>query len=217
MSLRAALSRPANVIAVGVLWGLLYYLIGIYLIQAISDGTDSRGLVMSAALVGIIICMLLYGIALVTGIVLLFKRNFWTGASWIAVGCSIWLPAHVLNALNEISGDRFTAGLHRKIVDMYHQRQSEFVFDPSKLSGMGPHLVSFDTQCHPRNWCECWVVWDPRHVSGVEHDIGRSHKPKSSIFPTETFWPQFSEVDVKQIDPDAYSVLACPVYPTFMR
>jgi hypothetical protein len=202
MVLRARVPRAATIIAAGLLWGILFFAAGTCV-------TGDAG----------IICVVgapFYGVSLVAGVVQLLKRNFLTGACWIAVSSSIWLPIHALNALHELSGDGFAASRHREIADIYRRRQSEhqseFVFDQTKLSGMGPHLVSFDIQCHPRDECECWVVWDPRHVSGIEGDIGRSHKPASSIFPHETFYPQFSRVDVRRIDADAYSVLACPSY-----
>ena len=139
-----------------------------------------------------------------TSIVLLFKRNFLNAICLIVVVCSVYFPVYALNA---IRGDRtrFTDGPHREIADIYHERRPAFV-------SPGSRLVPLDNQCHPPNWCTCWVLWDPSHTSGAEQDLGRWHRPKSSAFPTDAFPIEFELVDVRRLDPDAYSVLACPYF-----
>lgn len=204
--LTTPLSRPGKIILAGLLWGALYFVIGLYFTQDIRDGIDPKGFVPPSVWgrvpsgIGLLLILPYMG-AFMTSIVLLFKRNFLDAICLIGVVCSSHLPVYALDA---IRGDRtrFTDGPHREIADIYHQRRPDFI-------SSAPRLVPLDNQCHPPNWCKCWVLWDPSPSSEVEQDLGRWHRPKSSAFPTGTLPIEFELVDVKRLDPDAYSVLAC--------
>jgi hypothetical protein len=200
------MSRPGRIILGGLLWGALCLVIGLYFTQDIRDGVDPKGFVPPSVWGripdGIFLLLILpYIGAFMVGVVLLFKRNFLNAICSIGVAYSIHLPVYALDA---IRGDRthFTDGPHREIADIYHRRQADFV-------SPGPRLVPLDNQCHPPNWCACWVLWDPSHTDEADKDLGRWHEPRSSAFPTGMSPIAFERVDVKRIDPDAYSVLAC--------
>jgi hypothetical protein len=201
---RTPLLRPGKIILGGLLWGGLYFVIGLYFTQDIRDGIDASGFATSAwrrVPSGItLLWMFSYVGAFITSIVLVFKRSFFNAICLIGVVCSSQLYAYALRA---IRGDRYdlTDGSHREIADIYRQRHADFVTP-------GPHLVPLENQCHPPNSCTCWVVWDPSYTSELEKDLGRWHEPTSSIF---MFLPGHLpyKVDVRRIELHAYSVLAC--------
>ena len=74
-------------------------------------------------------------------------------------------------------------------------------------------FVSLDDRCHPPTECQCWIVFDPAHRSGIAQDIGGWHRPKTTKQFMYAFspGPYFAIVDVKRLDAKAYSVLGCPV------
>jgi hypothetical protein len=89
-----------------------------------------------------------------------------------------------------------------EIDDIYRQRRSEFV-------SREPLLVQLEDQCRPPNWCRCYILRDPSHSGEIAQDLGRWHYPKSFMFPN-SLPIEFNLVDMKRIDSDTYSVLACP-------
>jgi hypothetical protein len=199
------LSRPGKIVLGGLLWGALYLVIGLYFAQGIANGIDPKGFARSPVwgLVPAPIEVLFvspYIGAFMAGTVLLFMRRFLNAICLIGIALSSYLPVYALDA---IRGDRtgFTDGAHREIADIFHQRYRDFV-------SPGPRLVPLDDQCHPPNSCTRWVVWDPSYPSELEKDLGRWHRPKSSIF---MFLPGQVpyRVDVKRLELQAYSVLAC--------
>jgi hypothetical protein len=180
--------------------------IGLYFTRDIRDGIDPTGFVPPTVwgrVPGEIFLLLIlpYVGAFVIGVALLFQRKILSATCLIGVAYSVLLPTYAVDA---IRGDRthFTDGPHREIAAIYHQRHSDFV-------SPGPRLVPLDNRCHPPNWCTCWVFWDPARTGEVEKDLGRWHEPKSSAFPTGTLPIEFELVDVRRLDADAYSVLAC--------
>jgi len=196
----------AKIVLGGILWGALFFLIGAYFTQDIRDGIDPKGFVPPPVWGRVpagffVLLLLLYIGAFLAGVVSLFRLKFLNAICLISVAYSIHVPIYALDA---IRGDRtrFTDGPHREIADIYHGRHSDFVFP-------GPRLVPLDDQCHPPNWCTCWVIWDPHRTWSADNDLGRWHEPKSSAFPTGTLPIQFDRVDVRRLDSDAYSVLAC--------
>jgi hypothetical protein len=200
------LSCPGKIVLCGLLWGVLCLVIGLDFTQDIRDGLDLTGFVPPSVWGRIpggisLLLILPYSGAFVTGVVLLFKRNFLNAICVLGVAYSMVLPVYALDA---IRGDRthFTDGPHREIAAIYHQRHPDFV-------SPGSRLVPLDNQCHPPNWCTCWVLWDPSRTGEVDKDLGRWHEPKSSAFPIGTLPIEFELVDVRRLDPDAYSVLAC--------
>ena len=200
------LPRPAKIVLGGVLWGALFFLLGLYFTQDIRDGIDPKGFVPPSVWgripAGLFLLLILpYIGAFLIGVVSLFRRKFLNAICLIGVAYSIHVPTYALDA---IRGDRtrFTDGPHREIADIYHQRHADFV-------SPGPRLVPLDDQCHPPNWCTCWVLWDPSRTWGADNDLGRWHEPKSSAFPTGTLPIEFELVDLRRLDADAYSVLAC--------
>jgi hypothetical protein len=200
--LRKPLLRPGRIILGGLLWGGLYFVMGLYFTQDIRDGIDQSRFapsVMGRIPSGItVLWMLSYIGAFMTSIVLLFKRNFLNAICLIGIVCSSLLYDYALLA---IRGDRYslTDGPHREIADIYRQRHADFVTP-------GPHLTPLENQCHPPDSCTCWVLWDPREGSEIEQDMGPWHKPKFYKF----LFIEHALIDVARIDPDAYSVLTCP-------
>lgn len=153
--LATGLSRPAKIVLGGVLWGALVFLIGLYFTQDIRDGIDPKGFVPPSVWGRIpdglfLLLFLPYIGAFLIGVVSLFRRKFLNAICLIGVAYSIHVPTYALDA---IRGDRtrFTDGPHREIADIYHQRHADFV-------SPGPRLVPLDDQCHPPNWCTCWVL-----------------------------------------------------------
>jgi hypothetical protein len=204
--LTTPLLRSGTIILGGLLWGALCLVIGLYFTQDIGDGIDPKGFVPPSVWGRVppgftLLLVLPYVGAFMTSIVLLFKRSFLNAGCLISVVCSSLLPVYALDA---IRGDRthFTDGPHREITDIYRQRRADFV-------SPGPRFVPLDNQCHPPNWCSCWVAWDPSETSEVEQELGRWHQPRTHAFLIVSFPVEFSAVDVRRLEPHAYSALAC--------
>ncbi len=140
---------------------------------------------------------------IIASAVCLLRRRWIPSLCYFMAG--LLTPASMYASL-AIKGDRFTftAGPHREIADIYHQRRSELERNVSD-----PGLIDIDDQCHPPNGCGCWIVVDLRHTSGVEREIGRWHRPSAAIFSMNTSPGPFEIVDVMQINNRAYSVLGC--------
>jgi hypothetical protein len=152
--------------------------------------------------------ILFYSTVVVTSIVFLFRRRFLAAACYFFVAYTWSLSEHTLLWLK---GDRyiFTSGSHGKATEIYNGLLPELAL------GVGSSLafVALEDQCRPPADCECWIVFDPAHRSGIEHDIGGWHPPKVtrqlfySISPGDAY---VALVDVKRLDTKAYSVLGCP-------
>jgi hypothetical protein len=112
-----------------------------------------------------------------------------------------------------VSGDRsrILQGPHGEIAEIYKRRKLEFDQNTSQVENSSPRLVRLDQQCRPPQDCECWILLDPAHTSGVEKDIGGWHRPKASVFPQNGIQVRFALVAVRQINSDSYSVLGCPI------
>jgi hypothetical protein len=152
--------------------------------------------------------MLLLFILLLNNVVYLFNRR-WRSALYYFIVLCIGVASILLSLALKDDRFMFVAKSHDEITGIYNQRRSEF--DPNDLT---PRLVPLDSQCRPPSGCECWLVVDPAHSSGVENEIGGWHRPTASIFPTNTAPEHFAIVNVKRLDSGDFSVLGCDVDPT---
>jgi hypothetical protein len=200
---RVAFSHPVGVVFAGILWGALFVMIGLYATRDETNGLNVIGRVPGQIT---IVYELFFLASFVVGIVLLFKREFLIAACYLFISFAGDVP---ICALQWLKGDRFvfTSGPHGELGEIYAQRRSEF----TSMASSSPRLIALDNQCHPPADCECWIVLDPTHTSGIEQDIGGWHAPKSLILPVNTLPPHFAIVDVRRLDEDAYSVLGCGI------
>jgi hypothetical protein len=203
--LAALAAANKNIIVISATWGVLYVLI---------DGIVLRGVLKEFSLFGqalriVTVCYLLFGIVAFGGSAFfLLRRKLQSALFYLASACIVCVSIYASLA---VKGDRFafTSAPHSEIADIYNQRRSEFGLTAPTIINQTPRLVALDEQCRPPSGCECWIVVDPAHTSGVEQDIGGWHRPKASIFPTDTFPRHFEIVNVRQLDSDAYSAMGC--------
>jgi hypothetical protein len=116
---RTPLLRPGRIFLCGLLWGGIYFVIGLYFTQDIRDGIDASGFVAPVwgrVPSGItVLWMLSYIGAFMISVVSVFKRNFLNAICLIVVVCSSPLYGHAMRA---IRGDRynFTNGTGRLLI-----------------------------------------------------------------------------------------------------
>jgi hypothetical protein len=197
---RLLVAYPTNIIALSIVSGALFI---------ISDGVISRHLkdatgLLFKALSGIeVLCFLVFFVIFIWGVGCLFMRR-WLSVLYHLLATCIAIAS--IYASFAVKGDRFTftAGAHDEIAGIYNRRLAEF-----NRHNDSSRLIPLDDQCHPPNGCECWIVVDPGHTSGVEREVRGWHRPTAPIFPMETFPRHFEIVDVRQLNPEAYSVLGC--------
>jgi hypothetical protein len=183
------------------MWGLLFALIDGIAFPTVRDAASPfqiLGLFM--------VFHVLFLFVMLIGSTVLLLRLKWLSAVCYFASASI-LVASSLAAL-ALKGDRFafTAGPHREIADIYYQRRSEFA-----VPSPDPRFFALKSQCRPPSGCECWVLVDLAHTSGVEREIGGWRRAQASIFiDWDAVGPKdFAIVNVKQIDSNAYSILGC--------
>jgi hypothetical protein len=196
---RVIFSRNAKVIYLGLLIGVSYVAIDAGILPRIKDGTSP---LQSLGLIAVI-CFLFSVSMLICGAVLLLKQRWISALCFLIAGFMGPGSQYVSLALK---GDRFTftAGPHNDIAAIYLSRQSDF-----EQNNVSPRLFELGHECDPPSGCQCWIVVDRAHTSGVEREIGRWHRPAASIFPMDTFSRHFEIVNVRRLDADAYSVLGC--------
>jgi hypothetical protein len=191
---RLLVAYPANVIALSIVSGALFIITDGIISPRVKDATSLT----FKALGGIeVLCFLIFFVIFAWGIVRLVMR------SWLSVPYHLLATCIAIGSLYAsafVKGDRFTftAGAHDEIASIYNRNLAEF-----SRQNTGPRLISLDEQCHPPNGCECWIVVDPDHTSGVENEVHGWHRPAASIFSMETFSRHFEIVDVRQINPGA--------------
>jgi hypothetical protein len=193
--------HPTNVFFAGVLWGALFVAIGLYETLDVTNGMQVLGHVRSQI---VVIYALFFLVAFIAGLIFLFAGRFFAAFCYIGTACMMYVPLH---ALEWLKGDRFyiTSGPHSEIADIYDRRQSQL----AAAANFNPLLVPLDNQCHPPPDCQCWVVLDPGHTTGVEREIGGWHRPATYILPADETPIRFAIVDVRRLNADAYSVLGC--------
>jgi hypothetical protein len=193
--------HPTNVFLAGILWGTLFVAIGLYATRDVTNGLQVAGHV--PPWIGLT-CMLFFVVVFVRGIVLLLTARFFAAFCYLVTGCMMYMP---LFALLWLKGDRFTftSGPHREIADIYDRSQTTLI----AAANFNPLLVPLENQCHPPPDCQCWIVLDPGHTTGVERDIGGWHRPGTYILPADETPVHFAIVDVRRINVDVYSVLGC--------
>jgi len=145
---------------------------------------------------------LFFLVALVSTAVSLFVGR-WIVALYCFVASCIGIMS-IYGSLALKGGLMAAAAPHREIAEIYNRRRPELT-----SRGPMPRLVDLDDQCGPPAGCECWLLLDLDHFGGVEKDIGGWHRPIASVFLTNSAAEHFAIVNVKRIDPDAYSVLGC--------
>jgi hypothetical protein len=196
-------THPTYILFAGSLWGALFLSIGLYATRGVTDGQ----IILGHVPIGIkIIDDLLQAGVFLASVVFLFRRRLLAAACYFVTAYAWSVPS---DALLWLKGDRyaFTSGPHGEIAETYNSLRPEFALGP----GSSLAIVSLGKQCHPPTDYECWIVYDPAHTSGIEHDIGRWHKPNSPVLAASMPDRYFAIVDVKQLDRDAYSVLSSPV------
>jgi hypothetical protein len=105
-----------------------------------------------------------------------------------------------------VNDDRFAISYrsHDEISTIHGRNASQFTTnDPDG------RLFSLGDACHPPPSCQCWILADHRHGSGVDRDIGKWHEPKASIFVNSSFEMPFTIVDVRRLNNGVYSILSC--------
>jgi hypothetical protein len=203
------LSRHTKIIFVSLLFSAVFIIVDGDISPRIKDGTSlllhTLNFVSAA-------CLIFLMSGLIFSAVCLLRRR------WISSLCyfiSALLAPASMYASAALKGDRFTftADPHSEIAAVYSQRRSEF-----ERVVTTPRLIDLGDQCHPPGGCACWIVLDPKHMSGVEKEIGGWHRPDpASVFPIGTPPEQFAIVNVRLIDTKAYSVLGCVVDWTALK
>jgi hypothetical protein len=146
--------------------------------------------------------LFLYGL-LIAVVVLLLRRKLFLSMCYLAACAATYGSGFVVASLND-NRLVFPSRSHREIADIYQRRDVDF-----DAANRTPHLVFLDDQCHPPNGCECYVLMDPDHRSGVENDLGGWRRPTSPILPLDVLPVRFAIVHVRALDASAYSVLGC--------
>jgi hypothetical protein len=145
-----------------------------------------------------------YGLLIVV-VVLLLRRKLFLSICYLAAFAATYASCLAVASLND-SRMVFPSRSHREIANIYQRRDVDF-----DATNRTPHLVYLNEQCHPPNGCECYVLMDPDHRSGVESDIGGWRRPTSPILPLDLLPVRFAIVHVSALDSSAYSVLGCGI------
>jgi hypothetical protein len=141
---------------------------------------------------------------LITGVVLLLRRKLFLSMCYLAACAATFASDFAVASLKD-NRLLFPSRSHREIAAIYQRQGVDF-----DATNRAPHLVFMDEQCHPPNGCECYVLMDPDHRSGVENERGGWRWPTILIFP-DTLPVRFEIVHVKALDASAYSVLGCGI------
>jgi hypothetical protein len=199
-SRQPAFLRPATIVIVAVVWGVLFAYIDGVVSPHVNDATSLS--FQTLMFFGLAHSVFLYATLVACGIFLL-RRKWISALSYFAAACLTYASDYGSLALRD---DRFAfpGRSHREIADIYEQRQSEF-----DLTNPIPHLVALDAQCHPPTDCECWVLLDSGHTSGVEGEMRGWHPPTASIFPRNTTPEHFAIINVERLESGAYSIMGC--------
>jgi hypothetical protein len=141
---------------------------------------------------------------LIAGVVLLLRRRLFLSMCYLAACAATFASDFAVASLKD-NRLVFPSRSHREIADIYLRQAVDF-----DATNRTPHLVFLNEQCHPPNGCECYVLMDPDHRSGVENELGGWRRPTIPIFP-DTLPVRFEIVHVKALDASAYSVLGCGI------
>lgn len=152
------------------------------------------------------IAFVLFMYALViAGVVLLLRRKLFLSVCYLAAFAATYVSGFAVASLKD-NRLVFPSRSHREIADIYHRQEVDF-----DVTNRTPHLVYLNEQCHPPNGCECYVLMDPDHRSGVENELGGWRRPTIAIFPQNLLPVRFALVNVRALDASAYSVLGCGI------
>jgi hypothetical protein len=178
----------------------LYLFVEVIAEPRVRDATSLESSIIEITKLSYVLFMYLLFIA---GVVLLLRRKPFLSVCYLAASAAAYASCFAAAALKD---DRWTFpfGAHREIASIY--REHDVDFDKNNST---PHLMSLDQQCHPPSSCECWVLIDPGHRSGIENDLGGWRRPAAPIFLTDTLSLHFGIVNVRVLDSSAYSVLGC--------
>ena len=147
--------------------------------------------------------LFLYGL-LIAGVVLLLRRKLFLSMCYLAACAATYASDFAVASLKD-NRLVFPSRSHREIADIYHRQEVDF-----DATNRTPHRVFLNEQCHPPNGCECYVLMDPDHRSGVENELGGWRRPTIPIFP-DLLPVRFEIVHVRALDSSAYSVLGCGI------
>lgn len=142
--------------------------------------------------------------SLIAGVVLLLRRKLFLSVCYLVACAATYASGFAVASLND-SRLVFPSRSHREIADIYRGQGVD-----SDATNRTPHLVYLNEQCHPPNGCECYVLMDPDHRSGVENELGGWRRPTIPIFPN-TLPVRFEIVHVRALDSSAYSILGCGI------
>jgi hypothetical protein len=200
-----AVGSRTDVRVVSAAVGVLYFIAdGILLPRELASGWSEEATSWIVVIYGILLIA-----CLLATIVCLARRRFWRAWRYFTAFAIAWLSGQAAHLLAKTLDDE----QHAQIAAIYRQSRNGLI--DSALAGQSSagRLVPLGDRCHPSIWCTCWIVLDPGHASGVEADLGDWHSPRSSFFPNDI--PPFasSRIDVRRIDADTFSVLACLAYP----
>jgi hypothetical protein len=157
----------------------------------------------------LLLYLVLFVVWLVAGVVCLLRGRFRQALRYAAAAAIFYVGLNFPGEINSGENDE----QHARMAELYSQGRDRLMASAQTSQPSAPRLVPFDERCDPPKWCSCWIVLDPDHTSGVEADLGYWHQPRSSFFPPDV--PPFgsARIDVRHIDADTYSVLACSTYP----
>lgn len=193
---------PAIIIAIGILWGTLWASIDAFAFKHFYIAQSE----VASILVYIGTFYALFCIAaFIAAVILLFRGKEFHAFCCFVAAYTFFASIFLSSAFQ---GDKFvfTSAPHREIAEIYNGHKLEWGPADSRA-----HLVALNGECHPPNGCECWVVLDPGHASGVQKEMGGWHRPTAPIFPMHTLPQHFAIVNVRRLGPDDYSVLGCEV------
>jgi hypothetical protein len=147
--------------------------------------------------------LLVLTISLAGSVVLSFLRRWNLSAQCFLSAVILWaamlISTEIANrALRNVDQP------HKRIAEIYASAPSAF-----SLTNSSPELFDLGLRCDPPLGapCNCWLLRDPNHASGVEVEKSEWHEPSLSIFLRKDF--PIGLVSVQRINAEAYSVLTC--------
>jgi hypothetical protein len=187
---------PIGALAWSIMFALVDGLIAPQEIYAFSLGSVSIAILA-------LVHALLFWILLIGAIFLVAKRKVLPALSFVCAAGFLYCASYAAAGL---SGDRFvfTAQAHRRVADIYKNHRAEF-----QTVGPAAHLFNLHDQCDLPEACICAILIDASHSLQIRSEIGGWHRPAPSAIPQNAAQINFAILDLRAINSEAYSILAC--------
>jgi hypothetical protein len=195
---------PSHAVTLGLVTAavmVLHLFLGVIVKPRVKDAMSFEFKVVGILELAVVLFMC---VALIAGIALLFRRKLFISMCYLVACVAVYASDFAVASLND-NRLVFPSRSHREIAEIYRRQDVDF-----EATNRTPHLIFLNEQCHPPNGCECYVLMDADHQSGVENELGGWRRPTIPIFP-DTLPVRFEIVHVRALDSSAYSVLGCGI------